>query len=371
VVVGGECPTVGIAGGYTQGGGHSALSTEFGLAADQTLSFEIVTAAGELVTASRSENSDLYWALSGGGAGNYGIVVSMVCIFHSSFTLDVSFAYGSYFLSVIPMLTPTAQTVKTYPDAPVGGAELEFLSAYTTPDLFYEAIAAYYSLLPAIIDNGTMVISYFTDQFFTIKPVTAYNKTAADVKAILAPFVDALNSLEVPFSVEYTEFDSYYDHYSTFMGPLPYGWIGAEQYQFGSRLIPRSAVQDNNTSLQTALRNITENGVLVVSVSLDVSAPVTTGNASNAVLPAWRDAISHTYLTTAWNSTAPWSDMVHLSDLMTDEYIPQLDSVLPATGSYMNEADFREPRYKEIERYIVEVSEMRLNDLGLPFDECV
>lgn len=33
-VVGGECPTVGIAGGYTQGGGHSALASKFGLAAD-------------------------------------------------------------------------------------------------------------------------------------------------------------------------------------------------------------------------------------------------------------------------------------------------------------------------------------------------
>jgi hypothetical protein len=78
VVVSGECSTVGLAGGYTQGEGHSALSTEFGLAADQTLSFEVVTAAGDLVTASRSENADLYGALSGGGGDNYGIVVAMV-----------------------------------------------------------------------------------------------------------------------------------------------------------------------------------------------------------------------------------------------------------------------------------------------------
>lgn len=63
VAVGGECPTVGVAGGYTQGGGHSALSTNFGLAADQTLSFGVVTAGGELVTASQTENPDLYWAL--------------------------------------------------------------------------------------------------------------------------------------------------------------------------------------------------------------------------------------------------------------------------------------------------------------------
>ncbi len=37
VAVTGECPTVGVAGGFTQGGGHSALSTSFGLGADQTL----------------------------------------------------------------------------------------------------------------------------------------------------------------------------------------------------------------------------------------------------------------------------------------------------------------------------------------------
>lgn len=63
VAISGECPTVGVAGGYTQNGGHSALSTNFGLGADQTLAFEVVTAGGELVTASKTENSDLYWAL--------------------------------------------------------------------------------------------------------------------------------------------------------------------------------------------------------------------------------------------------------------------------------------------------------------------
>lgn len=64
-VTGGECPTVGLAGGYTQGGGHSALSSKFGLAADQTLEWEVVTGTGEFLKASPMENEDLYWALSG------------------------------------------------------------------------------------------------------------------------------------------------------------------------------------------------------------------------------------------------------------------------------------------------------------------
>jgi hypothetical protein len=316
VVVSGECPTVGLAGGFTQGGGHSALSTSFGLAADQTLEFEVVTASGELVTASRTENADLYWALSGGGGGNYGVVVSM--------------------------------TVKAHPDAMIGGAGLQFAAAYTTSDLFYQAVSEFHALLPAMIDNGTMVVYYFNDAYFIINPITAYNQTSAQVQAILSPFVSVLNNLSIPFEVAYTEFATYEEHYNTYMGPLPYGNIGVAEYQFGSRLIPRSVVEDNNAALQVALRNVTENGVLIVGVAVDVSAPVKSGNVSNAVLPAWRETLVHATLTTAWNSTAPWSDMVKQQELMTDEYVPQLESVTPGSGSYMNEADFRQPNFQEV-----------------------
>lgn len=77
VVVGGNCQTVGLAGGYTQGGGHGPLASKFCLAADQVLEWEVVTGRGELLTATQSKNSDLYWALSGGGGGTYGVVLSM------------------------------------------------------------------------------------------------------------------------------------------------------------------------------------------------------------------------------------------------------------------------------------------------------
>lgn len=42
------------------------LAGAYGLAADQTLEFEVITTDGELITASPKENKDLYWALSGG-----------------------------------------------------------------------------------------------------------------------------------------------------------------------------------------------------------------------------------------------------------------------------------------------------------------
>jgi FAD binding domain/Berberine and berberine like len=62
----------GIAG-LTLGGGFGKLGRKFGLTCDNLLGADVVTADGELVRASASENADLFWAIRGGG-GNFGIV---------------------------------------------------------------------------------------------------------------------------------------------------------------------------------------------------------------------------------------------------------------------------------------------------------
>ncbi|MEN8202657.1 MAG: FAD-binding oxidoreductase [Bacteroidota bacterium] len=60
-------------GGLTLGGGFGWISRKYGLSVDNLLSVELITAEGKIVQADASENSDLFWAVRGGG-GNFGIV---------------------------------------------------------------------------------------------------------------------------------------------------------------------------------------------------------------------------------------------------------------------------------------------------------
>ena len=81
VINGGRCPLVGVSG-FTLGGGLGPFTRTFGMGIDSLKEVTMVTAAGEVVTvndkdAPNSKKGQLFWALRGGGGGNFGVVVKL------------------------------------------------------------------------------------------------------------------------------------------------------------------------------------------------------------------------------------------------------------------------------------------------------
>ena len=311
VVLTGECPSVGVVGGYLQGGGHSGLSTNFGLAADNTLSFDVVLPNGHLVTASRSENQDLYWALSGGGGGNYGVVMSA--------------------------------TVKAFPDTIVSGAQFAVSAPTDGPDWISKAIDAFHTALPDIVDQGVMIIYFFSSGAFHAPAMTAYNKTREETEAILKPFVDSAISLGLSVKVDYTQFPSYHDHYNHYWGPFPAGNIPVGVNLFGGRLVPRRALP----AFSTTARQLLDRDVLFIGVGLNVSRFGGRDASDNAVLPAWRDTVVSAVPTFDYDFTVPLEEMRARQDRITREIQPLVDAAVPGAGAYMNEADFQQVNFQE------------------------
>jgi hypothetical protein len=80
-VQGGGCTTVGVAG-LIQSGGFGSFSKNYGTAAASLLEVEVVTADGKVRIANACTNSDLFWALKGGGGGSFGVVTRLTLKTH-------------------------------------------------------------------------------------------------------------------------------------------------------------------------------------------------------------------------------------------------------------------------------------------------
>ncbi|KAM3081037.1 hypothetical protein ACMFMF_002952 [Clarireedia jacksonii] len=310
-VVGGTCPTVGIAGGYTQGGGHGPLGSAYGLGADQVLEWEVVTAAGKHITVSPLNEADLFWALSGGGGGNFAVVLSM--------------------------------TVRAHVDGPVAGASFSFNNNNDTA--YWAAIGAWLETLLVFdtIDGLTTVWAATTKEFslayLTLPDVTTTNS----IDTALAPFFHELEKLNISVTDSYTAnvLANFAEHYTYwFLQPF------SSTLSVGNRLIPRSTVQDEaigRPALINAFRDIIDGGAQIYGVSGNFKH----GNYTpNAVLPSWRDALFMGNFVKDPGENASW-DEIRSDQAQLNLWQEELRNITPGGGNYINEATWDNPHWKE------------------------
>lgn len=300
VMVSGYCESVAPAGGYVQGAGHSPLSSVYGLAADQTLEYEVVTAEGELIKVTRNEHKDLFWALNGGGAGTWGVVISM--------------------------------TVRVYPQRPIAGAQLFIDTSIISAEKLWSAVDKFYSLIPSLNEQGTYTTYAFADTHFVLYPVSAYNKTSTELEGMLEPFTSYLAEQEIPALVQFNDADTYLEHTAlNFAESMP-----MTEYPSGGRLIPRETLLNDTRrgSLVSVLRHIASQGMTISSSTMHPAQR--TSNPTSAH-PAWRTADTLVIINMPWQNgnkaanDAGVKKLTELSKLLLD--------AVPDSGSYSNEAD--------------------------------
>ena len=183
---GGVVSSTGI-GGLTLGGGIGYLTRGFGLSCDNLISAEVVTADGNIVTASEKEHDDLFWALRGGG-GNFGVVTTFEYRLH-----PINMIYGG------PMffeLDAAGDMLRGYRDI-IAGAPRElgaFPAFQIAPPLPFIPEARHGETFIAIVGmwvgdpaEGPKMF----DQFRDIAPVVAQHTDMMPYPALNAAF-DAL-----------------------------------------------------------------------------------------------------------------------------------------------------------------------------------
>ncbi|KAI2627948.1 FAD-binding domain-containing protein [Hypomontagnella submonticulosa] len=308
MVVGGNCPNVGMAGGYIQGGGIGILVSKFGLAVDQVLSWEVVTGAGDLVTASPTENADLYWALSGGGGSTYGIVVSM--------------------------------TIKAYPDTTFSTVYMSVFNDGKNTDAIYSAMGTFFQSLPSLVDAGAWVVWVGGPFGLLVMPAMVGDVSASELDALFQPTKDKMDELKLQYQYASTDYPSFLSSYNSMTST----WNSSDHH-IGGRLIPRDLVKDQEStdSLVKAIRVITSQA-LMSGVAFNVAKGVPSLD-YNSVNPYFRKTLFSGVVGTPINYT-DWAANKAAQDRLTHTLLPELKALTPDGAGYLNEADFQEPDFK-------------------------
>ncbi|PWW80057.1 FAD-binding domain-containing protein [Tuber magnatum] len=309
--------TVGAAGGYIQGGGHSPLGPWKGMASDNAYQFTIVTADGKHVTANECQNSDLFWALRGGGGGTFGVVTSV--------------------------------TIRTFPDSSMLALNLNT----TIPDRnqFYSFVADFHAFLPKISDAGGSGYYYIFHETNTIiiAGFFAGQSNPNVTEALFAPLIQKAREY-TNSQVNWLQFPPFPISVGVDMGLTGTDVTGGMAL-LSSRLISRKFLEsaDGPKRLSEVFKAIGSNQNTVFLGHLVAGGQVTRNkDIDSAINPSWRKALTHLVFARGWETSTSFQEQAIIARNMTDVETPILAALEPDMGAYINEADLNERNWQKV-----------------------
>ncbi|KAE8323130.1 FAD-binding domain-containing protein [Aspergillus sergii] len=329
-VVGGSSATVGAAGGWITGGGHSILSNELGLGVDNVQQLKVVLPNGTYITTNRCHNTDLFFALRGGGGGTFGVITEMSVLAHPDKPMElVEMGLGSLSLtSASDLISILVANAEKWASEGWGG--------YIIPGLAGNGISSLI-MVTSMLDHSTAVSS-------------------------MQPVRDFVNQLGTVGIAKVTTIPSYSDVLNTVL-PVADGFFSSFRggHAVSSRIVPRSAFLDreNQTQLASLLAGILSAGQELNPASLSplmicVTAPSTYsqslpetdrpgGPGAASVTPAWRDGLWHVLHLQEFGVLGRDPTVFQTRWQQVHETMNPLRRFTPGSGAYQNEADLFEP----------------------------
>lgn len=329
-IPGGYEQSVGLAGGFGQGGGVGSYTTTYGLMADNAVEFEVVTADGELRIINQCNDPELFWAMRGGGGGTYAILTK-------------------YRIQVYPSLP-----IHTYTfTANFTGADYNFNA--TKNVALREIMTAHaQSQIDWSAQLVTGQVEYFPEKF-TVGLVLVYGDDGSKLKSATASFAKFLGN-RTDLSVSENSYN-YYTNYASYLSVTaadakvtePSGIFSL----LGSRLIPRKVFTAPDSidelvdgvmhgiAVSRSLLNLT--GTQIVS-----ETPVTNldSNQASSANPAWRNALWHVIHVGEWLEPLE-DDVLQKTAVGFLELLEPLKNLSPGGGAYLNEAHYLEPDWQQ------------------------
>jgi hypothetical protein len=323
------------------GGGHGPLGSTYGLASNQVLQMTIATATGKVLVANAAQNQDLFWALRGGGGGQYGVVTEYVIkhypapsnVVLGNLQMKPRFGTNASQEASWHALATHLRHLPDLMDAGLAGAAT--VSTGTSASIFFPDLASQQPF------NGVGVVQTFW----------AFNTTPAAIETLLKPIMEELNpgnSTNSSVSVSFTasNLDTYMDFYSAISGD---GAAGGESV-VSSRLLGRKELVDTTQLdvvrfLKIALtsQNATEGTYSTIGLQGGPGVHNTPEERWGALLPAWRRAYLHFISNGATVQSvaagSPKKALDSAAKWYEETREPMWREWAPTSGAYMNEAN--------------------------------